>query len=233
MPLRAPGGATAASDVRGRAASLRRCSTPASSTTTAGRSTPRLDRGDRAAAAGAVRQRCARAGIEPGGARARRAVRLTHGRRGPARGDAGAALRARDRAPRPRLLRARRADDAGRRVRPAVPRAAGTRGRAPGAASRPTRRRSAWAARRARDLPEVRHAVPMLSIRTETRLGDARRRAFDARVRARAAARPRRSPPVEYAAELKFDGLAVSLRYERGVLVLRRHARRRRRSART
>ena len=35
--------------------------------------------------------------------------------------------------------------------------------------------------------------------------------------RARAGRRP--TPPVEYAAELKFDGLAINLRYERGVLV--------------
>ena len=27
------------------------------------------------------------------------------------------------------------------------------------------------------------------------------------------------APPVEYAAELKFDGLAINLRYEHGVLV--------------
>ena len=30
---------------------------------------------------------------------------------------------------------------------------------------------------------------------------------------------PETAPPVEYAAELKFDGLAINLRYERGVLV--------------
>ena len=30
---------------------------------------------------------------------------------------------------------------------------------------------------------------------------------------------PTTAPPVEYAAELKFDGLAINLRYERGVLV--------------
>ena len=44
-------------------------------------------------------------------------------------------------------------------------------------------------------LVPVRHAVPMLSIETET------------------------DPPVRYAAELKFDGLAINLRYEAGVLV--------------
>ena len=42
--------------------------------------------------------------------------------------------------------------------------------------------------------------------------------AFDARIRRELKLGPG-DPPVEYAAELKFDGLAVSLRYERGVLV--------------
>ncbi|MGZ9032491.1 MAG: NAD-dependent DNA ligase LigA, partial [Burkholderiaceae bacterium] len=68
------------------------------------------------------------------------------------------------------------------------------------------------------DLPEVRHTVSMLSIRTETDSGPSGARAFDARTR-RELKLTVDDPPVEYAAELKFDGLAVSLRYERGVLV--------------
>ena len=64
----------------------------------------------------------------------------------------------------------------------------------------------------------VRHAVPMLSIRTETDTSAAGAQAFDARVR-RELALPEDAPPVEYAAELKFDGLAINLRYEKGVLV--------------
>ncbi|MBZ0142634.1 MAG: NAD-dependent DNA ligase LigA [Rhodocyclaceae bacterium] len=64
----------------------------------------------------------------------------------------------------------------------------------------------------------VRHALPMLSIRTETDAGPEGAHAFDARVR-RALGLDESAPPVEYAAELKFDGLAVSLRYEDGVLV--------------
>jgi DNA ligase (NAD+) len=44
------------------------------------------------------------------------------------------------------------------------------------------------------------------------------RMAFDARVR-RELGLGEADPPVEYAAELKFDGLAISLRYEDGVLV--------------
>jgi len=68
------------------------------------------------------------------------------------------------------------------------------------------------------DLPEVRHAVPMLSIRTETDSGPSGARAFDARIR-RELKLGADDPAVEYAAELKFDGLAVSLRYEHGVLV--------------
>ncbi len=64
----------------------------------------------------------------------------------------------------------------------------------------------------------VRHAVPMLSIRTETDTTANGAAAFDARVR-RELALADDAPPVEYAAELKFDGLAINLRYEHGVLV--------------
>ena len=64
----------------------------------------------------------------------------------------------------------------------------------------------------------VRHVVPMLSIRTETETGPAGAEAFDARVR-KALALPASAPAIEYAAELKFDGLAINLRYENGVLV--------------
>ncbi len=64
----------------------------------------------------------------------------------------------------------------------------------------------------------VRHAVPMLSIRTETDTQASGAEAFDARVR-RELGLTDEAPPVEYAAELKFDGLAINLRYESGVLV--------------
>ena len=64
----------------------------------------------------------------------------------------------------------------------------------------------------------VRHAVPMLSIRTETDVTVAGARAFDARVR-RELKLTESDPPVEYLAELKFDGLALALRYENGILV--------------
>ena len=64
----------------------------------------------------------------------------------------------------------------------------------------------------------VRHAVPMLSIRTETDISDAGALAFDARVRKELGLAVA-DTPVEYACELKFDGLAINLRYERGVLV--------------
>ncbi|WP_127996607.1 NAD-dependent DNA ligase LigA [Piscinibacter defluvii] len=66
-------------------------------------------------------------------------------------------------------------------------------------------------------LVPVRHAVPMLSIRTETDTTAAGAEAFDARVR-RELGLEADAPPVEYCAELKFDGLAINLRYERGVL---------------
>ena len=65
----------------------------------------------------------------------------------------------------------------------------------------------------------VRHVVPMLSIRTETDTESTGALNFDARVR-RELKLDDTQPPVEYAAELKFDGLAINLRYERGVLVL-------------
>jgi DNA ligase (NAD+) len=64
----------------------------------------------------------------------------------------------------------------------------------------------------------VRHAVPMLSIRTETDTTAGGASAFDARVR-RELGLADDMPPIEYACELKFDGLAINLRYERGVLV--------------
>src|SRR3990167_9216204 len=64
----------------------------------------------------------------------------------------------------------------------------------------------------------VRHVVPMLSIRTETDTESTGAEAFDARVRKELELTPS-DAPVEYVAELKFDGLAMSLRYEQGVLV--------------
>ncbi len=64
----------------------------------------------------------------------------------------------------------------------------------------------------------VRHAVPMLSIRTETDTQATGAQNFDARVR-RELGLDDSAPPVDYVAEPKFDGLAMSLRYERGVLV--------------
>ncbi len=64
----------------------------------------------------------------------------------------------------------------------------------------------------------VRHAMPMLSIRTETDTEASGALNFDARVR-RELALVEAGPVIEYVAELKFDGLAMSLRYEHGVLV--------------
>ena len=86
----------------------------------------------------------------------------------------------------------------------------------------------------------VRHAVAMLSIETVTKTkaesaaeansanrGEASvesdtapdgARRFDARVR-NALGYDEDAPPIEYGAELKFDGLAINLRYEGGVLV--------------
>ena len=89
-------------------------------------------------------------------------------------------------------------------------------------------------------LAPVRHAVPMLSIRTETDVSAAGAEKFEQQLRSHLAAEQRRwergertpaqplSPeaqavadgaPVGYVAELKFDGLAMNLRYENGLLV--------------
>ncbi len=63
----------------------------------------------------------------------------------------------------------------------------------------------------------VRHAVPMLSIRTETDISDQGAIAFDVRVR-RELGLSENDPLIKYVCELKFDGLAINLRYEQGRL---------------
>jgi DNA ligase (NAD+) len=62
----------------------------------------------------------------------------------------------------------------------------------------------------------VRHAIPMLSIRTETDISDSGAMAFDIRVRKELGAA---DAAIEYSCELKFDGLAINLRYENGILI--------------
>ena len=64
----------------------------------------------------------------------------------------------------------------------------------------------------------VRHAVPMLSIRTETDTEASGAQAFDTRIRKELGLTDANAA-VEYVVELKFDGLAMSLRYEQGVLM--------------
>ncbi len=61
----------------------------------------------------------------------------------------------------------------------------------------------------------VKHAIPMLSIRTETDTESSGASNFDARVKNALET----NEQIEYNCELKFDGLAINLRYERGVLV--------------
>jgi DNA ligase (NAD+) len=65
---------------------------------------------------------------------------------------------------------------------------------------------------------QITHVVPMLSIQTETDTSAGGAEHFDARVR-RELELTEAAAPVEYSAELKFDGLAVSLRYENGIFV--------------
>jgi DNA ligase (NAD+) len=65
---------------------------------------------------------------------------------------------------------------------------------------------------------QVKHTVPMLSIRTETDTESSGASNFDARIRKEQKLTDT-DPAIEYVAELKFDGLAMSLVYKDGVLV--------------
>ncbi|MFM9913522.1 MAG: NAD-dependent DNA ligase LigA [Methylophilaceae bacterium] len=69
----------------------------------------------------------------------------------------------------------------------------------------------------ATEFPAIRHAVPMLSIQTETDTESSGAQNFVARVRKELGLSDI-DAPVEFVAELKFDGLAINLRYENGVL---------------
>ena len=64
----------------------------------------------------------------------------------------------------------------------------------------------------------VRHRVAMLSIRTETDTQASGAHQFDGRIR-KELSLASDQPPIEYVCEMKFDGLAMSLRYENGLLV--------------
>ena len=68
------------------------------------------------------------------------------------------------------------------------------------------------------EFKQVAHTVPMLSLNNAFADDDIDN--FDRRVREGLAAAQADAVQVEYAAELKFDGLAISLRYESGVFVL-------------
>jgi DNA ligase (NAD+) len=65
------------------------------------------------------------------------------------------------------------------------------------------------------ELEPVRHELPMLSIRSETDTEDSGAANFDARLLRELGAD---AAPIEYAVELKFDGLAISLLYAGGIL---------------
>ncbi|MEW6278118.1 MAG: NAD-dependent DNA ligase LigA [Candidatus Eremiobacterota bacterium] len=69
------------------------------------------------------------------------------------------------------------------------------------------------------DFPQVEHTVPMLSLGNAFDAGELRD--FDGRVKRKLASELGQAPDsVEYVAELKIDGLAVSLTYQDGVLKL-------------
>jgi DNA ligase (NAD+) len=86
-------------------------------------------------------------------------------------------------------------------------------------------------------LTPVRHAVPMLSICTETDVSAAGAEKFEQQVRSYLATEHKRAQkgersalgrdalavveggPLDYVVELKFDGMAINLRYENGLLV--------------
>jgi DNA ligase (NAD+) len=65
---------------------------------------------------------------------------------------------------------------------------------------------------------EVRHAQPMLSLNNA--FDDDEVLGFDRRAREALGSRLAADEPLEYSAELKYDGLAISLRYEDGALAL-------------
>ncbi|MCD8339733.1 MAG: NAD-dependent DNA ligase LigA [Burkholderiales bacterium] len=69
------------------------------------------------------------------------------------------------------------------------------------------------------EMTKVTHKIPLLSIHTETDYTAQGAYDFDGRIRRSLELEPS-APPVEYDCELKFDGLAVNLRYEKGVLVV-------------
>ena len=85
--------------------------------------------------------------------------------------------------------------------------------------SRRTRRPSASAARR--PARSTRSATPARCCRSRNAFSHDELRAFDARVRKGLGlpAAPEPAPDLRYVAELKIDGLAISLRYERGRFV--------------
>ena len=66
------------------------------------------------------------------------------------------------------------------------------------------------------EFSQVQHDVPMLSINNG--FSDEDIANFDRRAR-EGLERDEQAPPLDYACELKFDGLAINLRYEHGVLV--------------
>ena len=110
--------------------------------------------------------------------------------------------------------------DQRRRVRPALPRARRARDRVPGADDL----RLADAARRRRaDRRHVRRGPPRAArcCRLSNAFSHDELRAFDARVRKGLGlpAAPEPATDLRYVAELKIDGLAISLRYERGRFV--------------
>ncbi len=152
--------------------------------------------------------------VDPGARRRGRRPRRGRGHAPPRR------ARRRDRARQRPYYEARRAGAQRRRVRPAIPRARRPRGRLSGADHAPTRRPSGSVAQLGRHLrrgpPSPADAV---ACRTRSATTSCARSTRASGAVSACPPAPEPAPDLRYVAELKIDGLAITLRYERGRFV--------------